>query len=942
MSDNITVQASGGNFGNRGISWPDFFKAEISCASMSSRYATASEDSQNMYVDWNTVTMNTPEVDFSLENTSNTIPTDNLKLRIIGIIPLTSNANDIYVNTSTQPIKVASFTGLHSTNKNHVNISPDGSMLRLTQFDWYDYDYHQDTTDSKRTDWNVDKQNFETSDKYETTKTEAIQAALGNKSASVKVYADHKVYPTYPWQGAKSLLGQYKIKDDTGIFYSTLRTKAISNIRTSAFTYYFPSRALSYDIGNVGIYSGDIPLVKLNKDSKDPDYSGVFNYYGEADMLLSPSDYYQVYHGLLIDYGVEAYNKGTLDDVKEILPIGKTNDPVRIKYKSSPHLACHLNYTYDKTDKEYKQEILPSFKIRSYEYGVQSSPNNLDASKGGYYIPGWSDRVENKTVNTTNIASKNPMHQNSINLGYISLPFFDTNAYMYPQTGFMYMGEFYKDAPSDLSELFGGSSSMALEKNEWHTAGPTALLEKGGSLTLDCLQGDTYYQRYDSMKTYPYTEGDPNQIVEILSFMCETRMNIDGRYDGNRGLQNNLYMNRKNFNLFNPAYTQRDNFFNYYYLDPLRNKDDTFPNNFLWTKTKTMGEEIDTWSNISSISSDSLDGDKGNLNALINWNDTLMTFQDNGIARISYNDRVQVATNDGTPIELSNSAKVSGKQYMSNTIGCSNKNTIRITPKGLYFMDSNNKDLYVLGNGIDSLTKAKGFNSYLYNKDISQYKTFYDEKLNDVYIIDNTDCLDFNEQLNEFEGFYDYGGTDYMLNYGDSFISIKNNSIWKQYAGDYNMYYGEYKPFWLTLISNEGNKDKTFCNVEFEADSWAKNNALLDNTFDHLSAWNEYQIGETSLQRLNANTHYHFSNLKRKFRIWRANIPRELKLKNITFPEALSKVKQGNIDLSTGKILNMTEGLNRIRNTWAYIRLKKYKRNTDKTTLHGIKVSYIS
>ena len=38
----------------------------------------------------------------------------------------------------------------------------------------------------------------------------------------------------------------------------------------------------------------------------------------------------------------------------------------------------------------------------------------------------------------------------------------------------------------------------------------------------------------------------------------------------------------------------------------------------------------------------------------------------------------------------------------------------------------------------------------------------------------------------------------------------------------------------------------------------------------------------------------------------------------------------------------MTEGLNRIRNTWAYIRLKKYKRNTDKTTLHGIKVSYIS
>lgn len=510
------------------------------------------------------------------------------------------------------------------------------------------------------------------------------------------------------------MLGQYKIKDDTGIFYSTLRTKAISNIRTSAFTYYFPSKALSYNIGNVGIYSGDIPLVKLNKDKNDVDHSGAFNYYGETDMMLSPSDYYQVYHGLLVDYGIEEYNKGALQDVSSILPIGKTNDPVRIKYKSSPHLACHLNYAYNESDKEYKQEILPSFKIRSYQYGIQSSPKNPDASKGEYYIPGWSDRVLDKSKNNYNVANNCPSHQDTIDLGYISLPLFDGNSLLYQQTGFMYIGEFYKEAPEDLSELFGGNTSMTLEKNEWHTAGPTVEIEKGGSLTVECLQGDTYYQRYDSMKTYPYTEEDPNQVVEILSFMCETRLNIDGRYDNNRGLLSNIYMNRKNFNLFNSTYTQRDNFFNYYYLDPLKNTDDTFPNNFLWTKTKTMGEEIDTWSNVNSLSSESLDGDKGSLNALINWNDTLMTFQDNGIARIMYNDRVQVATNDGTPIELSNSTKVSGKQYMSNSIGCGNKNTIKITPKGLYFMDSNNKDLYVMGNGIDSLTKAKGFNSYLY------------------------------------------------------------------------------------------------------------------------------------------------------------------------------------------------------------------------------------
>ena len=913
------------------------FRAEISCADINNYYSYNSDDPQNMYVDWNIVTMNTPEVDFSLEGSSSSIPTENLKLRIIGIIPLTSNASDIYVNTSTQPLKVASFTGLHNTNANHSNINTDAGTPRLTKFDWYDYDYHQETTDKKRTDWNIDKQVFETSDDYDLNRNQTFQEAFKQDITGVKVYKDHKVYPLYPWQGAKSLVGQYKAKDDNGMIYSALRKKVISNIRTSAFTYYFPDKALSYDIGNVGLYNGDIPLTKLSSDVNDVDHAGQFNYYGEVDTILSPRDYYQTYHGLLIDYSTKSYNLGSLEEVSEILPIGKTNDPIRMKYKSSPHLACHLNYT-----KDGKQELLPKFNLRSFVFGDQGNGDakvSATTFSGEYYVPGWSDRVLDKTSNNPLIVKVSSLHQNTIDLSYPSFPLFNSMDYM--TSGFMYIGEFYKEAPSDLSTLFGGKTPMALEKNQWHTAGPTMSLEKGSPCTVKCLQGDTYYQRYDSLKTYPYTDEDPNQIVEILSFMCETRMNIDGRYDSNRGLYSNLHMNNVNFNLFNPAYTQQDNFFNYYFLDPERNDTDTYPNDFIWTKTKTMGEEIDTWSNINSVSSYSLDGDKGNLNSIVNYNDSLLTFQDTGIARIMYNDRVQVSASDGVPIELANSQKVSGKQYLSNTIGCSNKNTIQITSNGVYFMDSNSKDLYLFGNGMNSLTKAKGFNNYLYDKDISKYKTFYDKKLKDVYFIDDTECLDFNEQLNEFEGFYDYEGTDYMFNYNDSFIGIKGNTIWKQYAGDYNMFYGSYKPFWLTFISNDGNVDKTFNTVEFEADSWDKDNNIMSDTFDHLSVWDEYQVGECSLRSLNMNNHYHFSNLKRKFRIWRANIPREVKLKDITFPDALSRMQRGDISTDTGKVLNMVEGLNRIRNTWAYIRLKKNNENTDKTILHGLKVSYL-
>lgn len=902
------------------------FRAEISCADVVSTYAWRSIDNQNMYVDWNTVTMNTPEVDFSLQDSASTIPTENVKLRIIGIIPLTSNASDIYVYTDTQPIKVAAFTGLHNSNDNHNNIS-SSSNLRLTQFDWYDYDYHQHKTDN---DWNVDKPYFETDDDYV---TESIEDA--NSSFEAQAYKSHRAYPLYPWQGAKSLVGQFKTREESGILHSALKKKIISNIRTSAFTYYFPNNALSYSIGNVGIYSGDIPLTKLTSDANDTDHAGMFNYYGEVDTLIAPKEYYEIYQGPLLVYSLDKDNFVGFKDIAKVYPCGKTNDSVRMKYKSSPHLACHLNYT-----KEGKQELLPSFKLRSITFGDQLLTDYSWDSSGKYYIPGWSDKVSDKTKNAEHKTDTSLYHQSTIDLSYPILPLFSSTDY--EKMGYMYIGEFYKDAPDDLSTLFGGKTSMAFEQNHWHTAGPTVSLVKNSVLTVDCLQGDTYYQRYDSMKTYPYSDDDPNQIVEILSFMCETRMNIDGRYDANRGMASNLYMNRVNFNLFNSAYTQQDNFFNYYFLAPEKNSDDTYPNGFLWTSTKTMGEEIDSWSKINTASSYTLDGDKGDLYALINWNDTLLSFQENGIARIMYNDRVQIATNDGSPIELANSGKVSGKQYMSNTVGCTNKRTIQITPKGLYFMDSNSKDLCVMGgNSVDSLSKSKGFNNYFYNKNINKFRTFYDEKSTDIYFIDDSDCLDFNESLNEFEGFYDYGGTDYMFNYSNSFMSVKNNSIWKQYAGDYNVFFNEYKPFWLTLVSNDGNNDKTFSNIEFEADSWHSDNTLADTTFDHLSIWDEYQVGESVLRSLNTNVHYHFSNLKRKFRIWRANIPRELKLKDITFPEALKKMEIGDVDENTGKILNMTEGLNRIRNTWAYIRLKKYKENTDKTTLHGIKTSFI-
>ena len=131
---------------------------------------------------------------------------------------------------------------------------------------------------------------------------------------------------------------------------------------------------------------------------------------------------------------------------------------------------------------------------------------------------------------------------------------------------------------------------------------------------------------------------------------------------------------------------------------------------------------------------------------------------------------------------------------------------------------------------------------------------------------------------------------------------------WLHNEGDYNMFFGVYQPFYTTVIANPDMPvDKIFNNLEFRSDSWDKEGNLLNTTFDTLNVWNEYQEGTSTL----SNTLDRPSSLKKKFRIWRANIPRA-----------------------------KANGRDRMRNPWLYIKLSMEKENTNKTILHDMMVHY--
>ena len=202
---------------------------------------------------------------------------------------------------------------------------------------------------------------------------------------------------------------------------------------------------------------------------------------------------------------------------------------------------------------------------------------------------------------------------------------------------YLFLGELVKEK-FDYSTWNGGTSRVALQQLVWNVASKATPIKDNITNTW----GDTYYQRWDCEKTYPFSEQEVNSNVEILSFMLESHTNLDGRSDINRGVHN-LLNTRPSNTVFNDVYSQKDNFFTYQILDEKFSSQE-FNADIVWSLTKNNLDDIDKWTCLLSTNEMSLDGRYGNVRKILNVNDVLIAFQDTGITQIRYNETAAVTT----------------------------------------------------------------------------------------------------------------------------------------------------------------------------------------------------------------------------------------------------------------------------------------------------------
>lgn len=478
-----------------------------------------------------------------------------------------------------------------------------------------------------------------------------------------------------------------------------------------------------------------------------------------------------------------------------------------------------------------------------------------------------------------------------------------------------------------LKNIYGGNSYESKKRTNYIEVGDYNKIDVN---VYNCLNiGDTFVSNFQFTKlvkteTEVYSR-ESQQVTEIVNVRLETSIDLKNRNDLSISDWDNRFQPRYDeFQEYNKVYSQQPTLFLRRDLDYRFKSTKGFDTNVISTKVKVPGEIIDSWTDLQPNNVITLDGQYGPINTLHKFKNELYTLQDSATAFLSINPRVQVTGSDGLQVELGSGRVLQEYKYISTESGTLNKWSVVTTPSGFYYYDALNKSFNAFKGGLQGISSLKGLHTH-FNNNTSLNELRIDNPLIKKGIASNYDyinsdlfmtfhqeekpsfTLSFNEKADSFVSFYDYIPSMY-LSKGDNFITINptNTSIYKQYSGDYNKFYEQYYPSYVTLLINpESDLDTVFDNIMYKSEIYLNDIDQPEKTLTNVRLFHEYQDSGIVPLILSRN-----GNLRRKFRNWNAILPRNQNTRE------------------------------RIRNPWVFLQLQLDNESNYKMILHDIIVQY--
>lgn len=445
------------------------------------------------------------------------------------------------------------------------------------------------------------------------------------------------------------------------------------------------------------------------------------------------------------------------------------------------------------------------------------------------------------------------------------------------------------DYKQTLTNQYGGDSYEAIQRSQYIP------IHKGtGSGTFTVRNGDTFV----GMWTFTKNSFDDNLVTnggsfagnkEVLMLPIESRYNIDMYEFESRDYiashLDNTY-DKASYNNYNKVFHREANTIITTAKPYNFTTNVLYDNRFKISQAKINGEILDSWADFREFDFFDVDATHGAITGIMEYNDQVYFFQPEAVGIMQINPRIQTVSSDGQSIELGTGDLLQDQLYLSTSRGSSHQYSLLKSEYGIYFFDNLTKKFCLVRQNVEPISDLKGmfswFNTNLTfdNTDnpinFSGVAAGYLKNRNEVYLtfwndVNTAYTLIYNEYVQGFTSFYTSEPTLYF-NLQNRLFSVNKDDeyIYEESVGNRGNFGGIYNPSYVTLTLNPSPLNTCI----FDTITYNSQVRLLDvdqptETLTNIQCFNQYQ--DSGLQS---------TDVQRKFREWRVNIPREENTRN--------------------------------------------------------------
>lgn len=597
-------------------------------------------------------------------------------------------------------------------------------------------------------------------------------------------------------------------------------------------------------------------------------------------------------------------------------------------------------------------------------------------------------------------------------------------------------GKTYADCGGKLIALYyrpnanqyGGNTYAARTNNTYIACGSyipitriTEVLKDNVKLNIDCFGGDIHMNYWDLQKVsknirgsgvnpptfayYPFDNllgnDNPGSTPNILAgglpsnssaadfnisvsyiFPCTNQNNQAVRYGAHLDtrLTANTYETEDEYNYY--SYHSNEKNIVTFFPKPLNFQlNDIWRNRVFFSEIKFDNEIEDSWSKYLPNSFYDVEGNYGQIMALVSLKENMYYLQERGVGLLMINPVSMVQDESGNNIKLGSSSKVIEKHYYKSIdTGTSHQWSVYRSQSTISFVDVRHKKIYLFnGESVTPISDVKGqrnfvikrfhdtplvFDNPIINKGVlTTYDYYHNEFLYTFLNVPDTNLerltkqekltLAYSEVLSVFTGMYNFTPNMYINSNKYLLSTIGDNKVWLHNYGTYGNFYGTQYPCTLKILFNEQPMyTKVLDNLTWMSEAVNDNNLWNDDfniypgsptepgldgisypddinkpfeTFNKIRVYNQYQNTDWTTLTLAPPT----NNLRKVEQGFNLQVPRN----KFNYDTAVPSTKSLFIPANLNKV---TFG-ERIRDKWAIIDLYYNNTSNVRFIIHNIK-----